>query len=126
MHAAIVLALGLGPVAADEINATAASGKRTAIGTIGTYNTFTCESMGVPQSKIGRQPANGHLEIREETHVVDAGRCGRVNARVVAIYYTSRAGFRGTDEGGIDYVFLAFAEGATTTSARATFRITVR
>lgn len=43
--------LVLSPANAEDITATVSAGKRTPIGSIGTYNTFTCTQAAVPQCR---------------------------------------------------------------------------
>ncbi len=111
---------------ADDMAVSVASGKRTAVASYGTYSTFECTAGGVPQFKIGRAPANGSIEVREERRVMNAGRCGRVSANVLIVYYTARKGFRGQDAAAVDFTSFAFAEGSETRTERITLSIDVR
>lgn len=123
-----VLALALSGLSAyaEDLAATVASGKRTRIGNFGVYNTFACESAGAPDTRITRQPANGRLEVVMERNTIDAGRCGTIIVTGPSIYYTSKRGFRGTDEGGITFTFLAAMEGQKISGSHVNITVTVK
>lgn len=114
------------PAVADDFRSTVAAGKRSAIGSFGTYNTFTCAPSAVPQVRVAQKPEHGKIEVVEERRVMNAGRCGRVEANLMMIYYTPVAGYRGPDAGSIDFFSFAFAEGQKMRSTRTSFQITVK
>lgn len=120
------LAAGISPSVAEDFRRTVPAGKQSPIGSIGTYNTFTCAPSAVPQARVSRQPEHGKVKIVEVRHTMNAGRCGTVAANVLVIYYTPEPGYRGPDSASVDFLSFAFAEGQTMRSTGYTFQITVK
>jgi hypothetical protein len=122
---AICIAAG-STASAEEITAIVAAGKRSPIGTFGTYNTFTCTHSGESKATVAIRPQNGVIDVVGQFHTINAGRCGKINAFVNVVYFTPNKGFRGTDVGAVDFEYFRFAEAQYTTSQRATYKITVK
>lgn len=121
-----VAALGFSSLSwAEDLSVAVVSGKRTAVASYGSYNTFECTAAAVPQYRIGRMPAHGTVEVREERRVMDAGRCGNVSAHLLVVYYTAARGFRGQDAAAVDFTIFAFGEGAETRTERVNISIQV-
>ncbi|MCA0401771.1 MAG: hypothetical protein LCH38_13250 [Proteobacteria bacterium] len=88
---------------AETISVNVPAGKRSAVTSFGSYSIDECTGAAVPEGRISRQPANGKLEVVEERRPMKAGRCGTIMANVLVVYYTPKAGFRGSDEGTVDF-----------------------
>lgn len=121
-----VLAIGALPLRAEDMTVTVAAGKRSAIGTYGTYSTGGCTAGPVAQSRVATQAQHGRIEFVEERRIISAGQCGRVQANVVVVYYTPRKGYRGPDRASGDFSYDAFAESSRQIGNRVNFNITVK
>ncbi len=114
------------PAMAEDFRVAVSAGKRSVIGSIGTYNTFTCAPSAVPQPRVAQQPEHGKVEVVEERRVLNAGRCGRIESNLLVVYYTPRAGYRGPDAASVDFLSFAFAESQKMRSTRYSYAITVK
>ncbi|MCZ8182246.1 MAG: hypothetical protein O9322_04690 [Beijerinckiaceae bacterium] len=122
---AALIGLAAGPVAAETFDRQARTGQRTPVLNFALYNTDTCYAGPLPEARIVTQPAHGRIEFRaEQTRV--AGQCGTLVALSQQVYYTSRGGYRGSDELVVEFEFNPTVEAPRKTSRRFTIRVEVR
>jgi hypothetical protein len=114
------------PAFGEDIAVNVTGGRRTMVGDLAIYDSFSCTAMAVPETKIGRPPAHGRLDIAVERRNYKTERCGTVSIVAPVVYYTPNKGFRGQDEAAVDFIFFAFAEGHETTNRRQSYQITVK
>lgn len=115
-----------GTAAAESVSLNVPAGKRTPVSTYGTYSAEECTGASVPTGRVSRQPANGKLEVVEERRPIKAGRCGTIMANILVVYYTPKAGFRGTDEGTVDFTSQTVMELSQIRSQSLYFTLTVK
>ncbi len=119
------LLLGHGMAIAQE-SAVVQAGKRTAIGAFALYSPVECAAMATPETRIAARPQNGTVEIVSERRVVSGPQCKPFQMPVQVIYYTPKAGFRGSDSVSVDFFYQAFVEAPRSASQRQSYSITVR
>jgi hypothetical protein len=75
-----------------------AAGKRTGIGTVGVFDVETCHSAG-GNPRVTKPPAHGKVELAkvQVRNTTRTAACIGTVLDVVGVYYTPRAGFRGSD-----------------------------
>ncbi|MCA3644311.1 MAG: hypothetical protein IOB85_06575 [Methylobacterium sp.] len=113
------------PALAQEAR-TVAAGKRTALGSFALYSPVECAASSTPESRVATQPANGKVEVVPERRTVSGPQCKPFQMQVQMIYYTPKAGFRGTDYVSVDFFYAPFIEAPRTTSRRQSYAITVQ
>ncbi|HRE19840.1 MAG TPA: hypothetical protein PKW21_02240 [Rhabdaerophilum sp.] len=111
---------------AEDIAREARSGQPTSLFVFSIYSIGTCTAGPLAEPKIIRQGQNGVVRISASSSLLDARQCGSLKAWGQNVVYTSRPGFRGSDQIVVEFAYNPTVEAPRLTSTRYTVTINVR
>lgn len=120
--------LALQPAMAETFHRTVNAGRAVAVGYLAIYNSATCRKMAVPRPALGAKPKSGTVTFRKESWTIDdaGSRCKGKPVTGIAIVYTPKPGFRGSDEFRVDSRYYAYDGGSTWAVDSQKFVVTVK
>ena len=101
----LLLVMGAGPAAAENVSQTVKAGRTTTLYTFGWYGRDNCRAMAFPQPKVRQKPQHGSVKFFKGTGRIGAkgGKCAGRPLPFLGIHYTPARGYRGKDRFSVTY-----------------------
>jgi len=111
---------------AETVSRSVKSGAKIAVGGFHLFNRNNCSSAPFARTKL-KQPKNGKLTIVKRRLPVAKGRkCAGKMQNMVVVYYQSKRGYRGKDQGTAFFNYAAYRGEAVYRTYDVKYKITVK